>query len=659
MRNFVSILVLFVVFCLYSCKENSKILTEDARKTNLKVIKDVSEEQRKNDDLQGKLKFWYKQLKDPRFAKDSVLESKIHYLIAGVFYNLNEIDSIKTHMHTAWELMEKQPGFDEEKILLYSGLGNIASLEQKIHQENYYFNRAAQMLSADSTLDILPKSKTTIFFAAAQTSAKLMQFQAAFKYNRSAMALFPQLKEDDVDVKFRGYSQMAVCFFSSKGNLDSLHSYIDKMEAMNKLSPSINKTRFIADRKAVYFERRDQLDSTLHYNKIRVAMDLADIKENGDFANSIHTGNMFLSFSDLAAFYINTKNLDSGLYYLNQCEDFAKKYPNKIDDEGVMRYRQNTVDYLFASKQYEKAEKQQEILQADFRRFYETENARSIAEMSTLINLQAKDKSINNLNETVALSQEILRSNRLWLLVSVLGTILAIVLAVLIYYIQKQRRIQNENEKSQLAQRLLRTQMEPHFIFNTLSALQSFVRFDEKEKTLKYLNQFGRLLRSSLVLSRESLVPLNEEVEALENYLSLQQMRFDNAFDYEINLHDEQDLETIYIPPMLIQPFVENALLHGINPNGKNGYIYIDFNFNDNVLIVSVTDNGKGISIGKDASKHKSLSTTISKERLAIMAKETGLPAGINIKSEPNKGTEVLLTIPIQYCVNVGKKPNA
>ncbi|WP_113653547.1 sensor histidine kinase [Pedobacter namyangjuensis] len=658
MRNFVSILILLVVFCLYACKENSKTLTEDARKTNLKILKKISEEQRKNDDLQGKLKFWYKQLKDPRFAKDSVLESKIHYNIAGVFYNLNEIDSIKSHMHIAWELMEKQPAFDEEKILLYSGLGNIASLEQKIHQENYYFNRAAQMLLADSSLDILPKSKTTIFFAAAQSSAKLKQFQAAFKYNRSAMALFPQLK-DDIDVKFRGYSQMAVCFFSSNGNLDSLNSYIQKMESMNKLSPSPYKTRFIADRKAVYFDRREQLDSTLHYNKIRVAMDLADIKENGDFANSIHTGNMFLSFSDIAAFYINTKKLDSGLYYLSQCEEFAKKYPNKIDDEAVMLYRQNTINYLFATKQYQRAEKQQEILLSDFRRFYETENARSIAEMSTLINLQAKDKSINNLNATVALSQEILQSNRLWLLVSVLGTILAIVLAILIYYIQKQRRIQNENEKSQLAQRLLRTQMEPHFIFNTLSALQSFVRFDEKEKTLKYLNQFGRLLRSSLVLSRESLVPLNEEVEALENYLSLQQMRFDNAFDYEINLHDEQDLETIYIPPMLIQPFVENALLHGINPNGKNGHIYIDFNFNDKFLVVSVNDNGKGISVHQDTAKHKSLSTTISKERLAIMAKETGLPAGINIKSQPNKGTEVLLTIPIQYCVNVGKKANA
>ena len=269
--------------------------------------------------------------------------------------------------------------------------------------------------------------------------------------------------------------------------------------------------------------------------------------------------------------------------------------------------------------------------------------------MSTLINLRAKDKSIYNLNATVAITEERLQSNRLWLLVSVLVVLLTVVLVVLIYYIQKKRSLQNEHERSQLEQRLLRTQMEPHFIFNTLSALQSFVRFDEKEKTLKYLNQFGRLLRSSLELSRESLVPLNEEIETLENYLSLQQMRFDHAFVYELNLHGELETDSIYIPPMLMQPFVENALLHGINPNAKNGRVDIDFVFQEKLLLVTITDNGKGITILKETPKHTSLSTAISRKRLAIMAKETGLPAGIAIESKPDKGTKIVITIPISY----------
>ncbi|RZL45156.1 MAG: hypothetical protein EOP00_18065 [Pedobacter sp.] len=640
---------LLIVFFITSCQRKESTLNKSERQQHLKILNEAVVEQRKNDDLCARLDFWYKQLKDPRFAKDSVLVSKVHYNIAGVFYQLNKIDSIKFHMNTAWELMQNQQAFEEEKVYLYSGLGNIASLEQKVHQENYYYARAAQMLSADSTLDILAKSKINIYYASAQSSAKLKQFQAAFKYNRSALLLFPKLSSQDLDTKFRGYSQMAACFSASHGNIDSLFYYVNKMEEGYKISPTVNKARFIADRKVSLFERKDQSDSIIKYSRIRYNMDVADIRENGDNANSIHTGNMFTSISDLAAHFINETQLDSALYYLNKCEDFAKKYPNKIDDEGVMRYRQNTVNYLFATKQYQKAEKQQEILLSDFRRFYETENARSIAEMSTLINLQAKDKSINSLSASVALSNQILQSNRLWLLVSVLGTVLTIVLAILIYFIQKQRRILNENEKTQLAQRLLRTQMEPHFIFNTLSALQSFVRFDEKEKTLKYLNQFGRLLRSSLELSRESIVPLNDEVETLENYLSLQQMRFDHAFDYQINFDEEQDLATIYIPPMLIQPFVENALVHGINPTAKNGHVYVNFVFENQLLKVSIIDNGKGVTLDSNTPKHRSLSTTISKERLEIMAKETGLPAGIEIKSDAGKGTTVLLTIPIQY----------
>lgn len=644
------------ILCFYSCKQQTtKQVTNEERSKKLVIIREAAEAQKKNTNLDSRLAFWNKQLQDPNYANDSVLKSKIHYNLAGVFYGQNKLDSIKSHMHIAWELMENQSGYHAEKVLLYSGLGNIASREQKLHQVNYYYNKAAQMLYADSTLDVLPKAKTMVYFAAAQSSAKLRQFQTAFKYNRKALDVLSQIPDDHAS-RFRGYSQMAFCFFSANGNLDSLYNYIRKMESVYQLQPDREKERFIADRKAVYFVKKKQRDSVYIYNRKRLTMDIVDASDNGENANSITSGNLFLSYSDMTALFIDQKQPDSALFYLNKCEEFAKKYPNNIDDERVMSYRRNVVNYLFATKQYSSAEKQQDVLLQDYSRVYEVENAQSIAEMSTVIDLQAKDKSINNLNATVALSQEILQSNRLWLAVSALATLLAAVSVALIYYIQKQRSLKSENEKTQLEQRLLRTQMEPHFIFNTLSALQSFVRFDEKQKALKYLNQFGKLLRSSLELSRESLVPLSEEVDALENYLSLQQMRFDSAFDYEINLHDEQELDSIYVPPMLMQPFVENALLHGINPNTKNGHIHIDFIFQVNLLEVIITDNGKGIMINPETPQHTSLSTTISKQRLAIIANETGRPAGILIESKPNEGTKIRITIPIRYAHKLGGK---
>jgi len=367
----------------------------------------------------------------------------------------------------------------------------------------------------------------------------------------------------------------------------------------------------------------------------------------GKMAGCVQTANLYTSYADLAASFLRNNQVDSAGKYLDLCEKFELKYPGKADEGNFIVYRQNLINYLFASKDYAGAEKQQNLLMQQYKSLYENENAATVAEMATVYQLIAKDKSIHTLNETVGETRSRLQSNRLWLLITTLAALLSISVLFLLYYFQKQRKQKNETERIQLEQRLLRTQMEPHFIFNILSALQSFVRFDEKEKTLKYLNQFGKLLRSSLELSRESQVPLSEEISALENYLSLQQMRYDNAFSYSINIQEDEDTESIYLPPMLIQPFVENSILHGFDQGSKNGRIDIDFDLSEKMIKVSITDNGKGIDDHKSDKSHKSLSTTISKERLNIIAKESGLPAGISIKSKRNEGTTVILIIPV------------
>lgn len=633
--------------CLFSCQNNGDKVQVTNTQAMLLTLKEASEKLKQNPDLDARLSFWNKQLSNPKFKTDPVLLSKIHYNIAGVFYAKNELDSIKNHMQLAWELMENTRGYDDDKTLLYSGLGNIAHLEQKVHQENYYYNRAGQMLLADTALKLTPKQKITIYFSAAQSSAKLRQFDNAFTLNRKAMELLPQIKDNSKD-EFRAYSQMAVCFLSSNRSLDSLYSYIKRMEKLYNQRPTEQDARFVFDRKASYFTKKNNIDSALFYNRKRLAMDIADEKDNGISATSVRTGNLYTSYNDMAGLFIEHKELDSADYFLKKCVAFTKKYPGKVDEEKIVLYEQNLIYYLFATKKYLEVERQQYILQQRTRFLYESENARAIAEMSTVFQLQVKDKSIHNLNETVILSNAKLQQNRLLLAVSTLAFLLAISLALLLYFIQRQRKLKNQTERVQLEQRLLRTQIEPHFIFNTLSALQSFIRFNENEKALKYIHQFGRLLRNSLQLSRESLVKLSEEIETLENYLSLQQMRYDDTFMYQINVDHGEDIERIYIPPMLMQPFVENAILHGINPNGKNGIITVDFDIKERMLTVTIKDNGKGISKAEESPAHKSLATTISKERLAIIAKESGLPAGIDIISEEHNGTIVLIYIPIR-----------
>ncbi len=642
----VSIYYLLIILFLFSCKDKASNITESTTDQHLKAFKQSVDSLKKIPDLKARLAFWKQKQADKHFQGDSILQSKIEYNIAGVFYGLHESDSLKKHMELAWAFMDNQPGHFDDKVLLFAGLGNAANTEHKIHQANYYFNQAGQMILADTTLGLSAKQKVTIFFSAAQSSEKLYQFNNAFSMNREALKLLPQLPEDYA-AQYRAYSQMSLCFYKSGGSKDSVYKYISKMEKLNRLQPEETEIKFLYDRKSLYFEQTDQTDSSIIYNRKRLVLEEQEEVEKGASARSVISANLFGAYVDLTASFLRDKQGDSAKFYLAKCKNFILKYPKSGDDQTFLGYHQNLLSYYFLTRQYKQAEEEQGTLINLYKSVYETENARAVAEMTSIYQLQAKDKSINTLNQTVGIAQGRLQSNRLLLVITTLVALLGLTIALLLYFIQRQRKLNSETEKAFLEQRLLRTQMEPHFIFNTLSALQSFVRFDEKEKTLKYLNQFGRLLRSSLELSRERLVPLSEEIAALENYLSLQQMRYDDAFQYEITQPANEDTAVIMIPPMLMQPFVENAIIHGIDANSKEGNIFVDFKIDGKLLNVSIQDNGKGFeNENQKYAQHKSLSTTISKERLQILAKESGLPAGININSKTNEGTVVELCIP-------------
>jgi LytS/YehU family sensor histidine kinase len=264
--------------------------------------------------------------------------------------------------------------------------------------------------------------------------------------------------------------------------------------------------------------------------------------------------------------------------------------------------------------------------------------------MNALYQLQAKDQSIRILNENIKINKLQLQQNRLWLIISSLALVLLAIILLFLYYSFRQRRFRQEKEKVLLQQQLLRTQMEPHFIFNTLSAVQSFVRLDKKENAIKYLNRFSRLLRSNLELSRENLVPLSDELETLENYLILQQMRFDDAFSYHLTQPEDQDLTAIMLPPMLIQPYVENAILHGIDLETGSGSIEIHFQLATDILQVRIKDSGK-LNPDLPELSHRSLSGTISRERMQLLGKK----ASIQITKIPTGGTLVVLHIPVSH----------
>lgn len=246
--------------------------------------------------------------------------------------------------------------------------------------------------------------------------------------------------------------------------------------------------------------------------------------------------------------------------------------------------------------------------------------------------------------------------------------ILALILWLLFYIRVRQIKAKNkvihqklEMEKNiiQLEHEAARLQMNPHFIFNSLNSIQGFITTNNAAQAKYYLAKFARLMRLILENAREEFIPLQNEVDILENYLELEKLSTNNKFDYFISISSSLNPEETEIPPMLIQPFVENAIIHGIKKKDGSGKIKIEFTEKgNNLLLCEITDDGVGreksaLFKQNSNSKHKSTGIAVTKKRLEQFKLQTGADANvqfIDLKDENNNpaGTKVVLALPCE-----------
>lgn len=223
---------------------------------------------------------------------------------------------------------------------------------------------------------------------------------------------------------------------------------------------------------------------------------------------------------------------------------------------------------------------------------------------------------------------------------------------------KKQREEFNRKvEMSKIELKALRSQMNPHFIFNSLNSIQHYIFHSKTDEAIKYLSKFARLVRIILNNSDKPTVTVEEDIEALKLYLELEQMRFEEKFTYEIIIDKSVDVDYDIMPPMLMQPYVENAILHGLNPSSKKGKLIISLSAKDNFLICTITDDGIGrekaaeIKRTMPSSKHKSLGMKITEDRLKILNEINNSKLSVTItdlkKGSESKGTQVQLFIPL------------
>lgn len=269
------------------------------------------------------------------------------------------------------------------------------------------------------------------------------------------------------------------------------------------------------------------------------------------------------------------------------------------------------------------------------------QNQRKISELTT-----------DNLSKELELEQE--RSTRNLILSSALLTLLIVGFFWLIYKRrQDKKRFVLDMKRVEIEQRMLRSQMNPHFIFNALNSIQSYVTTNQTYEAEVFLSKFSLLMRKILENSANQWISLEEEIETLQLYLELEKVRFQDKFDFDIQ-SDQAD-QTLPIPPMLLQPFVENAILHGMKGKKDKGKIDVRFIEQEKALICEVEDNGVGRKKEKShLSGHHSMATGLTDDRISFFNKEikgAGFSLIIfDLKQEDgtSAGTKVQLTIPIE-----------
>lgn len=239
-----------------------------------------------------------------------------------------------------------------------------------------------------------------------------------------------------------------------------------------------------------------------------------------------------------------------------------------------------------------------------------------------------------------------------------LSVIAVLLITVLLFIFHRQQQSNQEKKILALEQNMLKSQMNPHFIFNSLNSIKQYIIGNEIENAVYYLNKFAKLIRKILDTSNKKDISLAEELETMTTYMTIENMRFSNEIDFKINVADDIDSKKIRVPSLILQPFIENSLWHGLSSKLSDKKIIIDVkNTIPDYVSISITDNGVGRKISKERKlketfKRRSVGIEITKERLFSFAKRFNRSFELKIEDlydEQNvaSGTKIILNIPV------------
>ena len=514
------------------------------------------------------------------------------------FNLVNSLIAKKQFDQAAMELssiLDHQAKYQKTSIAkAYSLKGNIFLMQRNPDKalENYFLSLDHYDINKDSTE--LAKLHTNI----GTLYSMLKQLPKAKEFYLKALSFNPSPNAD----RLKTMTNLAGVYAELREKESAFKTFTEGISLAQKLSNLPLEAVLRTNLSNYYIEEKDWKNAVIN------------AKSSIAIRNNLKQPSSVITLNNLGYAMVQLKQYDDGI----NCYAEAMKTANPQEQQQLhynlyQAYKSlgNTPKSLNSLEQYSKVKDSLSKLN------YE----QKVAEISASYESLKKQNRIDHLEQENVIQKKQLRE-QLFLIIAVI--LIALLVSVLIYMRFKNLSIKEALEKSQIKRQLLLLQLNPHFIFNALQSVQRFIYLKDQEQSMQYLSSFSKLIRLTLENSDRDLIPLDEEIEILDNYLRLQSLNHSPAFQYNINVDPALPTEDMEIPVMLLQPFVENAVIHGMKEQ-QEGKIKIDIRQNAQALHILIADNGKGRDFGAPGSNnslHRSMGMDILNQRITEFNRE-------------------------------------
>jgi tetratricopeptide (TPR) repeat protein len=577
--------------------------------------------------------------------KDKNAEANCYLTLAELNAQL-ELNNNAISNYKKAEKLYKKLNNNSALLTCYEGLGKTYELIGDYTSAQDYNNKyLALSRTQNSKKDIVKANKRR-----ASSNAKMKNYEASIEDYETVKKEEQSLNNAQGVIEVN--NKIGEILLEQSNEEEALEYFEEAQEIAEEMEDEKSIAQSYSNIGDVYRSKKE------YEKELEVRQKSVDLNTKTDNIDALTDNNL-----DIAEVYIETDQPEEAIPYLER----SLEYSDAIGSiEKKSKAQQSLSKALAKSGNYSKAMdsyntyvvlkdsllnmKEQEILA-------KLEINTLVLEKQQRIDLLEKNEALRE-NEILILKQEQeiraenMRNQRIIIYSLSAFVLLLIGSSVLILRSSRQKRIANQ----MLALKSLRSQMNPHFIFNALNSVNSFISTSNERAANKYLSEFSRLMRLVLDNSEHNFIPLSSEISMLKLYLNLEHLRFTEKFDYRFDVSEDLDVDSFEIPPMLVQPYIENAIWHGLRYKKEKGFLSVEMKEEKGDLKIIIEDDGIGRKASqelKTANQKAKTSTGIKNisNRLEVLNRTYHINIKaeiIDIDDESKTGTLVVIRVPVK-----------